>query len=259
MSSSNSIGKVEDRNLIFYSQFPWDKNSKEFISELSKNSGLEKQFRKISIHDPSNPQMINHILPQIIKRSLKEYPQRLPILVAAGFDNFVFGEDATKWIKNNAFNDHGGLKYGDLNQNSSSLITMSCALDGTGNFTEHKMFGDQEFHLLGESSNGVIDLKDQHCLVKDVATHRIDTYADSTNKRNASREIDSKIQQLKSQRDLEFQPAKGPSVPQMPSCTQQNTSGFQYNPDPRMPVGGGIPQTNNNRSVPQVPNFGRMF
>lgn len=245
-----------DYNLVFYSKYPWDKNSQFFISELSKNDALNSQFKKICIHTERNNQIINPILPRCIKECLKKsqlHPSKLPILAAAGFDNFIYGEDATSWVKTNAFNDHGGLQYGDLNDDA--MIAQSCSLDNDGNFTESKLFGDQEFHMTGKSSSGRTGLKNMFSDLGDqTSNERIETYADSTSSRDASNDIESRMAQFKSNRELVFQPQR-PGF--SGSCSQQAQSqmggGLQYNPDPRVPVGGAMGSNAPTGTVPKCP------
>lgn len=269
---------LEDHNLVFFSNFQWDVSSRTFMEELTKNRGLEKQFRKISIHSPNNPNAFNPILPQSIKKSLQMNIQCLPIMVAAGFNNIIYGPDAVTWIKNNTFNDGGKvLDFGNL---GNSSVSSGCALTENGDLTHDRMFGDQEFHMMGNSVTGVVNTSDTCCPIGQTID-RIDTFEDNTTKHDARRDIDNRMSQLKAERDLQFQPGRPnmPSVPSMVGCrsvsggggmgggggggsNMGNGGGLQYNPDPMVPVNngymGGRSRPMSNRNVPQVPSFGRM-
>jgi hypothetical protein len=86
------MSKLEEQNIIFYSQHPNDLISKEFMTILQKNPILDKQFIKVCVY----PNYQNIKIPQKIAQL-----NVVPVLVAAGFPEPVTGNNALSWLKNN--------------------------------------------------------------------------------------------------------------------------------------------------------------
>ncbi len=90
--------RVEDFNLLFYSDLPYDKLSKIFIKKLHQHSGLKNQFRLCKINIDNKK--FNPILPKLIKQSICDFPQRIPILAISGCDKLIYAREALSWLDN---------------------------------------------------------------------------------------------------------------------------------------------------------------
>ena len=106
---------LKDKNLLFYSIHPTDEHSRVFLRELEKNHVLKKQFILVCVNDPKIK------IPEKIKQMNK-----VPVLIASGFDKPIFGNDAVSWLKNNSFQEKGnGFDYGSLGNGASNCAYLS--------------------------------------------------------------------------------------------------------------------------------------
>ena len=200
------MNRIEDRSIIFYTSY--DPVSQQILAKLEKFPQLANQMELIIVHRPDGT--LNPILPQMIQKLLQTSPHRVPILVAAGINNLIFGPQALSWIEHSTFTDYGGVTTRDW----TGGPTLGSQLDARGNFTQDQLFQNSEYHLSGKKVEGR-DTGGDLATIDQLGGPLMDLVEESQTKAQAGREAQRLLSQLKQQRS---NPPPGPSqvIPSRP-------------------------------------------
>ena len=180
------MASIKDKNLLFYSILPNDEHSKGFLQELEKNPHLKKQFILVCVNDP------NIKIPDKIRQLNK-----IPVLIAAGFSQPIFGQDAVSWLKNNSFQDKGnGFEFGSLDKDDSKYAWLS---DETRP-SDYNQFFNNEYNNGFAEKDGT--LSRQFANLKTDA--HITTFDDASEmKKDISGQLEKRLNDLRQQRDTD--------------------------------------------------------
>lgn len=180
------MNTVKDKNLLFYSVHPNDQFSREFLQELEKNPILKRQFVLICVNDPKIR------IPDKIKQLNK-----VPVLIAAGLNRPIFGNDAVSWLKNNSFQEKGnGFEYGSFDPSQGNFSFLG---------EEHKTSDYNQF-FNNEYNQGFVEkdsvINNQFTNLKN-DTH-ITTYDDSSElKKDIQGQLEQRLSDLRKMRDTD--------------------------------------------------------
>jgi len=203
------MSKIEDKNIIFYSLHPRDDDSKKFMELLAKNEGLDKQFIKICVY----PNFRNVQIPDLIKQINK-----VPVLIASGFDKPIIGKDALSWIQNNPFNNDkvDGLDYADISNSTFSSQFASLQDDSSAGNSLQQFYQNDNYNAgFGE---GVDRSQTGNAFASVDNNNHIQTFSDSGSKKGMSDMMKKKMSQLQWQRNKDVPQQRGPGGPGGPGA-----------------------------------------
>ena len=265
-----------NKNIIFYSNFPHDKLSQMCLAEIERNADLSRQFLRICVHHPRNPNMPPTVnLPRIVVQLL----DRVPIIAISGFTKPIFAYEALKWLQSNQLKgENTDIRAGCI---QGTAIADNCAtVEQAG--TVGSEFFNTEYNMSftdgkGEFNKVYSNLEDNN---------RIITYDDVSDKKKASAAAQQNFERIKQQRDIEVPRTQMrigglaenggngnmpmmPNMPNMPNMPMMpNTGGAMYGGMPNyggssMPNygGGGMPNYGGgmNNSMPMMPTMPNMY
>lgn len=254
------MSSIKDKNLLFYSIHPNDEYSRDFMKTLDGFPQLKKQFILICVNDP------NIRIPDKIKELNK-----VPVLVAAGFNRPILGPEAVSWLKNGGFQEKAnGFNYGSLNDHDANYAYLTDEMKTS----DYNQFYNNDYNRGFTDKDSV--LNHQFSKLNDNA--HITTYDDANEmKKDISSQLENRLSQLRQQRDtdvprqmkriggMEDQNANSNTV--INGQRPGNGQGLVYNPNPfaannqnaptlpfSMPVmAPNYPQSNFNQLAPQLP------
>ena len=259
---------IQNKNLIFYSLHPNDQLSRMCLSQLDKMPELSSQFIRICVHHPQSLSQPNPAIPNLPPK-VQECRKRglIPILGIAGFNDAIFAQDALSWIK--------GSSLGKESVTPSNIdgagITDNCSTIEQASRPQNSLF-DTNYNLGFSNAKG--EFNKGYANIDEASSNRIVTYDESNCKKDASRQISQRLEQLKFNRDVEApqapqraggynmpnqggygMPNQGmPQMPQMPGMGGRGMPGGMPGGGRGMPGGGrgmpGMPQ------MPQMPRQG---
>jgi hypothetical protein len=200
---------IKDKNLLFYSVHPKDEHSKIFLSELKKNPQLERQFILVCVSDPKIK-----IPPKIHQLG------KIPILIASGLNQPIFGEQAISWLKNNNFQEKGnGYEYGTLGDDMSKYAL----LGDESKLSGYQQSFNQDYNRGFSEKDGYLNQQFANITAVDGDSH-ISTYEDPNEKKDAGKDLDAKLSQYRQQRELDVpKPIRREGA--MDNFTQRNDGG----------------------------------
>jgi hypothetical protein len=235
------MSKLQDKNLLFYSIHPNDKYSQEFRQELEKNPGLKKQFVLICVNDPSIK------IPNKIRQLNK-----IPVLVAAGFNRPIMGPDAVSWLRNGGFQGKAnGFEFGSLEDDNDSYAYLTDEFDKS----DYNQFYNSEYNLGFTDKDSM--LNQQFSKLSDNA--HITTYDDSNEmKKDIASQLEQRLSNLRVQRDKDVPKAMkrigGLDHNDFLNGNRPgNGQGITYNPNPY--GSHQMPQQTNPQLPFQMPNM----
>lgn len=177
---------IKDKNIFFYSLHQDDQFSREFMQELEKNPDLKRQFITVCVSDPRVR------IPEKIRQLNK-----IPVLVVAGFNQYVYGSDAVGWLKNGSFQEKAnGFEYASFDEDASNYAFL----------TDESKPTDYNQHFNNDYNRGFTDregtLNQQFTTLKN-DTH-ITTYDDSNEiKTDKKSQLEQRLTQVQQQRNAE--------------------------------------------------------
>jgi len=228
---------LQNKNIIFYSNYPNDKFSQLCLEEINSNEALNKQFIRVCVHHPQNFNMNPpHRLPNIILQ-LRD-SGRIPVLAISGFTKPILGAEALTWLQDNALKClNGGLDACNI---GSGGIADDCSTIAQTEMSGSEFFNTQ--YNMG-FSDGRGETGKGYANIDESVENRIMTYDDQSDKKRASHETEARLSAIKAQRNME--------TPQ-----PMNRVGGM----PQIPGGGGsgMPMQNGMNGMPQMPMQGGM-
>ena len=221
---------LHNMSLLFYSRKSDDQLSPVCMAALASAPDLNKQFIKICVHHPQNVNMPALVkLPPFVMRMKKE--NKIPVIAVAGFKKPIFAKDACSWLTEHVSN--GGLTAVNITGNDE--FADNCSTVEQAELLNSEYF-NTEYNM--GFSDGSGEIGKNYANITESAQNRIVCYKDDNDKSKASSIADSKLEQIRQQRNRDVQgpiqrigsnpfqqrdlhqmpnmPGRGPSMPNMP-------------------------------------------
>ncbi len=238
---------LHNMNLLFYSTY--DDMSKECMVLLSKAPDLNKQFIKICVHHPQNPNLPSKLkLPSFVLK-MKNL-NKIPVIAVAGFKKPIFAREACNWLK--VHTENGGLQTID--------IAGEGVADNCSTIEQAELLNSEYFNT--EYNMGFVDgcgeIGKNYANINESASNKIVTYEDKNTKQESLNETQKRLEAIKNQR---YTDAPQPMA-KMIGIPPKMHNGLGYNPNigttgssqlPQMPSRNGMPQMPPRNGMPQMP------
>jgi hypothetical protein len=192
---------IQNKIIIFFSQYPSDKLSGDCLKEIKKYDNFKNQFIFICIHDP-----LNYSKPPTIKLPPKivKYTEHglIPLLCVPGFKDYIHGVDALNWLTNNS-----GKNVDDLLGCYSSDINNYSSIEDTENIGSSYQSSDYNMPIgngkgeVGKDYANIEETMDMQIVTPDIGDLK-------TEKKRAAIEISAKLEELNNARS-----ARPPPLP----------------------------------------------
>lgn len=132
------MDNISNKNILFFSLHEKDVTSKQILDELNKNKLLDNQFIKVCVYP--NYQNIN------IPKKILEL-NKVPVLIAPGFQEPILGDNALSWIKNNTFNTDKAMGLESADLGASNFSSIYASLEEEFKSTDYNQHFNSDYNL----------------------------------------------------------------------------------------------------------------